>query len=234
MNEDTLSRRDAILKGGAAAVGIGIAGTTLLGAPQANAQAANDAAVLKALLNAERNAIKTYEAAKGVLDGAPSSDPLYAFKGVITAIALHFRQQHVDHAQKLADYLTAQGGSDDVGAGQAQVPTDFVPTIKNVVDLATNAEKAAAIAYTDVQKSLGSVDNAVLAAAIGAVETQHFVVLQLVARGFVVPPASTQNQSETALAGVAAKFAPRSFVVSVKGSESLADEKSLPFYDVTQ
>ncbi len=231
MSEDTLSRREAVLQG---AVGVGVVGAVLLGSRTARAQTADDTGVLKALIKAERNAIKTYEAGKGVIDAAPSSDPLSGFRGVITAIALHFRQQHLDHAAKLVEYLKSQGGTDDVGEGAAQIPSGFVANIKNVVDLATNAEKAAAIAYTEVQKSLGRMENAELAAAIGSVETQHFVVLQLVARGFVVPPSATQGKSADEMAGVAAKFAPSSFVISVKGSPSLADDKALPFYAVNQ
>ncbi len=79
----------------------------------------------------------------GVIDGATALDGLYAFRGIVKAVALHFRSQHVDHEAKLVKYLTQQGGTDDVGAGSAQIPTTFVPKIKNVVDLATNAEKAA-------------------------------------------------------------------------------------------
>ncbi|MGQ0506782.1 MAG: ferritin-like domain-containing protein [Myxococcaceae bacterium] len=234
MKNEFVSRRMAVL-GAGRALGVGLAAGALSLSVRAQAQSsADEIGVLKALLTAERNAIKTYEAGKGVLDAASVSDGLYAFKGLITAIALHFRQQHLDHAAKIVEYITAQGGADDVGAGVAQIPSNFVGNIKNVVDLATNAEKAAAIAYTNVQKQLTVPDNSVLASAIGAVETQHFVVLQLVARGFVVPPSAAQGQSETALAATAAKIAPSSFVVSVKGSPSLADEQALPFYDVTQ
>ncbi len=85
-----------------------------------------------------------------VIDAALATDPLYAFRGIVKAVALHFRSQHVDHEAKLVKYLTTQGGTDDVGAGEAKIPTGFVPNIKNVVDLATNAEKGAAIAEADL------------------------------------------------------------------------------------
>jgi ferritin-like protein len=231
---DDVSRRDAAKWSTTAGLGIAVALVLKGRSAQAQTSGSQDLGTLKALLVAERNAIKTYEAGKGVIDGAPMSDPLHAFKGVVTAIALHYRSQHLEHAAKLAKYLTDQGGVDNVGAGAAQIPTGFVGTIKNVIDLATNAEKAAAIAYTDAQKSIIGANNAELAAAIGANETQHFVVLNLVAQGLVVPPASTANQSETALASVVVAFSPKAFVTAIDGTKGLEDEVAVPFYDVTQ
>jgi len=223
------SRREAVLE---VVAGLG-AGALLLAGRAARADTNDDAAVLKALIKAERNAIKTYEAGAGVIDAATAADPMFAYQGVVKAIALHFRAQHVDHEAKLVKYLTDQGGTDDVGVGTAQIPTGFVANIKNVIDLASNAEKAASIAYTDVQKSIASTDNAALAAAIGADETQHWVVLQLVARGLVVPPDSVKNMTAAQLEPIAAKFAPRSFAIAIDGIAGL-DDTALPYYEVNQ
>lgn len=223
-----VNRREAVLR---AAAGLGL-GVLALKATTARAAPTDDHATLKALIKAERNAIKTYEAGAGVIDAADSSDPLFAYAGVVKAIALHFRAQHVDHQVQLTSTLTDQGGTDDVGAGEAQIPSDFVANIKNVVDLATNAERAAAVAYTDVQKSLADAGNAELAAAIGADETQHYILLQLVARGFVVPPDSTKNTPAEQLSSAVSMLAPRSFAVGV-GAFTGLDDTDLPFYDVT-
>ena len=227
--ETKVSRRHALVT---TAVGLGMA-AVLVKAKSAQAQSMDDTAILKALIRAERNAIATYTAGAGVIDGAPNTDPLFGYRGIVKAVALHFAGQHVDHEAKLVAYLRTQGGTDDVGAGAAQIPTGFVANIKNVIDLATNAEKAAAIAYTDVQKAITRSENAELAAAIGSDETQHFVVLQLLARGFVSPPAATMGATAEALAGPAAKLAPRSFTVTIGTSLGL-DDAALAFYDVTQ
>ncbi|WP_338872076.1 ferritin-like domain-containing protein [Myxococcus stipitatus] len=228
---DALSRRAALRT----AAGLGLtAGLLTRGSPAHARFAPTDVDALKALLIVERNAIKTYQAGIAVLAAAPSTDPLLRFRGIIQAIAQHFMAQHSDHAAKLALFITRQGGADDVGDGTAQIPADFVPGIQNVIDLATNAEKAAAIAYTDTQKTLNATDNAELAAAIGAVESQHFVVLNLAARGFVTPAASTVNQPADALASVAARFVPTSFAITIDGSPGLDDETLLPPYDVTK
>src|SRR6185436_180611 len=136
MSDTMKSRREALFD---AVAGIG-AGALLLVAKGASAANDDDLTVLKALIKAERNAIKTYEAGAGVIDAATSADPMFAYQGIVKAIALHFRAQHVDHEAKLVKYLTTQGGTDDVGAGSAQIPTGFVGNIKNVVDLASNAE----------------------------------------------------------------------------------------------
>src|SRR5688572_11171549 len=111
------SRREAMMQ---VVAGLGT-GALLLASRTAQDDAKDDAAVLKALIKAERNAIKTYEAGAGVLDAAISADPLYVYQGIVKAIALHFRQQHVDHEAKLVKYLTTQGGTDDVGVGTAQI-----------------------------------------------------------------------------------------------------------------
>ncbi|QSQ11712.1 ferritin-like domain-containing protein [Myxococcus landrumensis] len=228
---EALSRRAALRT----AAGLGLTAGLLTRGSPAHAQfAPTDVDALKSLLIAERNAIKTYQAGIAVLDAAASTDPLLRFRGIITAIARHFMAQHSDHAAKLSLFITRQGGVDDVGDGEAQVPSDFVPSIQNVLDLATNAEKAAAIGYTDAQQHLNAADNADLAAAIGAVESQHFVVLHLAARGFVTPAASTAHQPADALTSVAAQFVPTSFALTVDGSPGLDDETLLPFYDVTK
>ena len=96
-----VTRRDAVLRA--------IAGLTVgaIAVRSTRAEAAeDDLAVLKALIKAERNAIKTYEAGAGVIDAATSADPLFAFAGIVKAIALHYRQQHLDHEAKLLKYLT--------------------------------------------------------------------------------------------------------------------------------
>src|SRR5262245_22919771 len=116
------TRREAVLE---ALAGLGT-GALLLASRGARAQSTDDSGALKALIKAERNAIKTYEAGAGVIDAATASDPLFAYQGIVKAIALHFRAQHLDHEAKLVKYLTTQGGTDDVGAGQALVPTGFV------------------------------------------------------------------------------------------------------------
>lgn len=156
-------------------MGAGVAATALV-SRKAQAQSAGDVAILNALLAAEYSAINTYAAGAGVIAGAPAIDPLYKYRGVVTAIAVHFQNQHRDHAEKLREFIIAQGGTPVADAGTDAVPTDFEPSIKNVIDLARNAEKAAAVAYTDVQKNISVQDNAALAAAIGSVESQHFVL----------------------------------------------------------
>lgn len=56
-------------------------------------------------------------------------------------------------------------------------------------------------------------------------------MLQLVARGLVVPPDSVKNMTAAQLESTARKFAPRSFAVAIDGLPGL-DDTTLPYYEV--
>ncbi|MCP3063144.1 hypothetical protein LXT21_30650 [Myxococcus sp. K38C18041901] len=228
---EALSRRAAF--GHAAAVaGLGL----LTAASRAHAQRSlkEDLAVLRALLVAERDAVATHDALAGVLAAAPATDALFAFRGLFEALRSRFRQQHAEHAERLVGALVQQRGADDVGAGTARLPEDFAPCLQNALDLLTNLEKACAIGCVQAQTTLRLDANGGLAAGIGAVACQRFVVLNLLARGFATPPASTANQPADALASLAAAWVPRALAISLEDGVGLDDETGLPFYDVTR
>ncbi|MCP3099152.1 ferritin-like domain-containing protein [Myxococcus sp. K15C18031901] len=228
---DDSSRRDALRSLSAAA---GLVLPTGRLSPKLPRGAPDDRAVLRALLTTERDTLKTYDVVLAAIDAVSSTDPLFLFQGVLKATALHFRDHHREHATLVVRYLTQQGGTDDVGEGQAHIPAGFVPSLQNVIDLATNAEKDAALAHGEAQKTLTEGGNAGLASAISATESQHFVLLDLVARGFVLPPAATAHQPADALAASTARLVPRAFVVTQGDSPGLEDERDLPFHDVSR
>lgn len=184
MEASNPSRRDLLKFGLVVAPVAAIASTR-----SANAAAKDDVDALNSLLKAEYNAINTYVAAKTtILDPATNADPLFAIRDVVVAVALSFVADHTAHAAKLDATIKALGGTpfskDDPSAAFA-APTGFVANIKNVIDLAANAEKAAAIAYTNTQNSLSDGGNAEIAAAIGGTEAQHFMVLLALSAGLV-------------------------------------------------
>ena len=96
-------------------------------------------------------------------------------------------------------------------------PAGFKASVINVIYLAANAEKAAAVAYANILKQVGSQTSAALIASIGGVETQHYVVLSLLAKGEVAP----------GMMAMPGDVVPVSFTTSVgnqtTGLESLAD-----------
>lgn len=199
--------------------GIGTAVAFAMRRGIARADAAEDIPTLNALLSAEYNAIQAYTAGAGVLSAPPSGDPLAAAAPTVLAVAVHFQSQHRDHANALAAVITAAGGTPVAESSvMFTPPSGFTGTVTNVIKLAANAEKAASIAYAEVQKTLTTQMNAALVAAIGANETQHFTVLSLLAEGQITATAATM--------AMATDVVPVAFVTaqnSESGLESIPD-----------
>lgn len=197
------SRRDLLVGGAAVAAGLAVA----TAAGNAEAQT-GDVATLNALLTAEYQAIAAYNVGIGVLSSPPTGDPAASAGPAAAAIATHFKSQHQDHATKLAALITSLQGTP---VAQATVlftaPMGFSATVTNVLKLATNLEKGAAIAYINALKTISAQTNAQVIAAIGGTETQHFIVLYLVASGLVAPGMGA--------AMMANDIVPESFVTAV-------------------
>jgi hypothetical protein len=185
-----------------------------------NAAAGDDVTTLNTLLTAEYDAIDAYGAGAGILMSPPANDPLASAAPVVLAVALHFQSQHQDHAKLLASTIQAQAGTPvDPSSGKFSAPAGFTGSVLDVVRLASNAEKAAAIAYNDAVKAVSSAANAQLLAAIGGNEAQHFILLSLVAQGVAGPTMTTKSD--------AADFVPEAFVAAVgtgtTGLEAIPD-----------
>lgn len=188
MNED-LSRRD-VLKG-ASALSAAVATSSLLRPRAAHAGPMEDLPLLNALLSAEYGAIKAYDAGAAILMSPPSGDAQAAVAPAALAVAVHFQSQHREHAAKLAGIITASGGTPVAESTVTfSAPPSFRAGVLNVIKLACNAEKAAAVAYAETLKSLSVQTSAEVVGAIGGVESQHFIVLFLLANG-IVSPSST-------------------------------------------
>jgi len=203
---DRLSALGALAAGGAALA---------VGAFARTASAGDDVGALNGLLQAEYDAIAAYTAGAGILMSPPANDPLASAAPVVLAVAVHFQSQHKDHAKLLAATVQSLGGKPvDPGSGTFTAPPGFTPSVLNVIRLAANAEKAAAVAYNEGVKVVSSGDNAEILAAIGGNETQHYVLLSLVAQGIAGPTATTMAN--------ASDFVPESFVSTVgKGTTGL-------------
>jgi hypothetical protein len=209
-------RREAV--GGIAALAAGVAVAIALGTRTAQASGSADVTPLNALLQAELNAIDTYTAGAGLLSKPDSSDPNIAIAPTVLAVAVHFQSQHKDHATALTTLIKSSGGT-PVTKGMAQIPSGFKASVINVIRLAANAEKAAAIAYIEALKAITSGTAATLAAAIGGVEAEHFVVLYSLANGLIQGAANTKSMTTSVV--------PTSFIIKVgsgtTGLDSLAD-----------
>jgi hypothetical protein len=212
-------RRGVVEEVAFAAIGGALA--VALASRGARADSPADITTLNALLEAELNAIDTYTAGAGVLMKPASSDPNLAIAPTVLAVAVHFQLQHKDHASALTALIKENGGT-PLTKGSAQIPTGFKASVLNVIRLAANAEKAAALAYTGALKSLDAGAAATLAAAIGGVEAEHFVVLYSLANGLVEGTTTTESMAST--------LVPTSFVIKVgSGTEGLDSLSNFTF-----
>ncbi len=210
MSEDQ-SRRDAIQKAFAFAAGVTAAVAATAVSRTAHAQAANEVDALRALQTAEYDAIRAYMTAEGALASDMPMDPMNSARTTVLEVVRHFRTQHDAHAARLGELITAAGGMPVDGSTIFFMPpTGFRLSIINVIRLGANKEKAAAIAYADSLKTLSTPGSAHVAAAIGGVESQHFFVLHLLAKGVVEPG--------PALMTMANRLVPTAFVASTGGS----------------
>jgi hypothetical protein len=212
------NRRRAVEAALAAAAGFALA--TLVPSRRALAgraglaAAVSDVDSMNALLEAELDAIATYTSDAAVLTSADASDPNAAIAPTVLAVATQFQSHHKDHAAALTSLIKASGGT-PVASGTAQIPTGFKPSVLNVIGLAANAERAAAIAYVSTLKTLSSTSAATLAASIGGVEAEHFVFLYALADGLLQGTALTT--------AMATSVVPTSFIVQVGAGTSGLD-----------
>lgn len=191
------SRRKLLVRAAATAAGLGLAVSINAAtrkaqakvAPIPNSTADND--TLNALLSAEYDAIATYTAGAGII-AADAATPK-ATRDIVTNVAIHFQDQHKQHAAALLKLIQANGGTPVADSMKAKIPASFpaAPTTTDVMKLATDKEKQAAVAYVQVMETISTLTAAKLVAAIGAVETQHFVVLYLLVEGLIQANAGT-------------------------------------------
>jgi hypothetical protein len=215
MFQSDLTRRQVIVRAAATAAGLGLAVSLSAAARRARAAVnpepnpEQDNVVLNALLNAEYDAIATYTAGAGII-GDDSETP-QATRDVVTAVAVHFQDQHKQHAAALKALIEENGGTAVEDSMEANIPESFdEATTLGVMKLAADKEKQAAVAYADVMKSISTSAAAKLVASIGAIETQHFVVLYLLVEGFIQVSAMTAASPEL--------IVPAAFVLDVGGA----------------
>lgn len=209
-----LSRRQVLVRAAATAASLGLAVSISAAARRARAQAnpepdpAKDNDVLNALLTAEYDAIATYTAGAGII--ADDAATPQATRDVVTAVAVHFQDQHKQHAAALKALIEENDGTPVEDSMMAKIPDSFdEATTTGVLKLAADKEKQAAVAYAEVMKQISTSAAAKLVASIGAVETQHFVVLYLLVEGLIAANAMTAASPELVV--------PAAFILDVGG-----------------
>jgi rubrerythrin len=218
-----ISRREMLVRSVATAAALGT--SISLSAISRNARAkvdpepdpVKDNDLLNALLTAEYDAVATYTAGAGII-AADSATP-QATRDVVTGVAVHFRNQHSQHAAALKKMIEDNEGTPVTDSGMATLPSSFpgAATTTDVIKLAADKEKKAAVAYANVMKQISTATAAKLVAAIGAVETQHFVVLYLLAEGLIAPTAMTGTDPTLVV--------PAAFILDVGGADTVNLDK---------
>lgn len=189
MNRGDISRRTLMQGAGA---GAAMAMLAACGTANEVVNGANDVATLNALLTAEYQAIAAYTAGAGIL-AAPAASDLQGIAPVVLGIAGNWLRHHSEHAEVLIDAINAAKGvavkKEDV---TFTAPAGLLAkqTVENVMILACNAERDAAVAYNGAVKALSVQSNRYLAASVGGDEAQHFVVLYVLLKGRVKPTAA--------------------------------------------
>ena len=223
-----ITRREALVRAAAAAAGLSLAVTMTAAARRAQAKvepepdAAADNETLNALLAAEYDAIATYTAGAGII-AADTATP-EGVRKIVTDVAVHFRSQHMEHAEALKKLIEENDGTPVADSGTPSLPSSFPAATANTTDvmkLATDKEKQAAYTYAQVMKTISTKVAAKLVASIGAIETQHFVVLYLLVEGLAAANAKTGMSP--------ALVVPAAFVLDVgpAGSVNLEDFPAL-------
>lgn len=184
IHDDKLARRSIL--GGAAALGAGAA-LAGCGGDDPPAGPGADSATLNALITAEYNAILAYDAGLQVLRNPPMGDPQASVAIILATIANNWKYHHEEHAAALV------AAAQLIAAPTVERPTTFTPpagftaSVANVLRLAANAERAAAIAYNNAVSTLTQGGNKFLAGSILGDETQHFIVLYSLLKGLAGP-----------------------------------------------
>jgi hypothetical protein len=192
-----ITRREALVRAAAAAAGLSLAVTMTAAARRAQAKvepepdATADNETLNALLAAEYDAMATYTAGAGIIAADTGTDA--GVRKVVTDVAVHFRSQHTQHAEALKKLIEDNAGTPVADSGTPKIPSSFpaAATTTDVMKLATDKEKQAAYTYALVMKTISTKNAVKLVASIGAIETQHFLVLYLLVQGLAAASAKT-------------------------------------------
>lgn len=188
-------------------------------AADSSAARASDIDDLNALVVAEYGLAAAYAVLAPALQSPATDDPLAGPAPVLLAIAIRWRQQHLDAAAALSDAVTSAGGTATPATGiNFTPPPGATLTVENVLKIACNAEKDAAVVHARRVAQLDFAAHRQLAGSIAGAHTQRFTALYALLKGSAQPAA--------AIATMVEQVVPTSFVLRVgtqPGLESVPD-----------
>lgn len=197
MSTEDLSRRDALTGGAVALAGVSVAMAVTAAPRDAEAQNAADVMALNVVLAKKYELIAAYTAALPML----MMDANFA---AAARVGARFKTQHEAHAAQLATLVRAAMGTPATPPLGFQPPAGFVVTNLNIVKLAANKERELAVAGANALKTIAAKTSAAMVSAIAGCDTQHFILLSLLANGLVTAAVADDM--------AAAEVVPRAFV----------------------
>ncbi|MFZ5896119.1 MAG: ferritin-like domain-containing protein [Myxococcota bacterium] len=218
-----LSRRELLVRAAATAASANLA--VVLSSVPARANGGTtpdpkkDNELLNLVLSAEYDLVSSYTTGASII-AADATTPKTT-RDAVAKLAAHFQAHHVEHAAALKAFIQANAGTPVADPGAPSLPASFpTATAKSgeFMKLAADKEKHAALAYVDAMKMLSAQTSAKLAAAIGGVETQHFVLWHLLVEGLIATNEATAIN--------AASLVPAAFVLNVGGAGTTHLESS--------
>jgi hypothetical protein len=169
------------------AAGLGLS-SALLSGPRARAEVdpvpnpLADNERLNQLLRIEYDLVACYDFAQPLI--AQDATTPQTERSNVTKLALHFQSQHKQHALALRSLIQTNGGTPATDDKKAMLPSALDTTSAKtlqLIQLGADKERDAAVQFAQAMLSLSTRGAASLVAAIGAVHTQQFTFMYLLA-----------------------------------------------------
>jgi hypothetical protein len=153
---------------------------------------------MNALLTVEYRLVAMYDSIVPLLRTPAASDPREADGPAWADVATHWRDEHLRAATAIADVISRAGGEPVVRADVTYaVPPGFTSEVAHAVELLSNEEKNAAMAFVHRVAQLAIATNRQLASAVAGAHTQRFAVSYAVARGAIRPASAFASMSNS-------------------------------------
>lgn len=187
MQANALSRRQLFLRSAATVAGLGLS-TTLLTEQRVRAEVdpvpnpLADNEHLNQLLRSEYDLVACFDFAQPLI--AQDASTPQTERSNVTKLALHFQAQHKQHALALRTLIQKNGGTPATDDMKPKLPSALDTTsakTQQLIQLGADKERDAAVQFAEAMLSLSTREAASLVAAIGAVHTQHFTFMYLLA-----------------------------------------------------
>jgi hypothetical protein len=228
MQANELSRRQLFLHSAVTFAGLGLSSALLTSHraraevdPVPNPQADNE--WLNRLLGTEYDLVACYDFAQPLI--AQDASTPQTERSNVTKLAMHFQDQHRQHALALRTLIVAHGGTPAADDMKVALPSALDTTSAKtlqLIQLGADKERDAAVQFAEAMLSLSTHPAASLVAAIGAVHSQQFTLMYLLAERILTLTAAAGTNPD--------QVVPAAFILALGGPNTVNLE-TLPELD---